>query len=311
MVLNSHALVTLQLFFTRLEVTTVQTVGLNDTTSVTLHHQRSSRYHFGQQLFVNPCRRRKHGGASSRRAISFSLVYALEGRLNVIMMGRPCPDPFCVRRYECAYWPVNAQAVVYLDKTSLAPINCLPPEILALIPTFRESEKVLINATASLEQDSLPWPKHHQSIRLFPTIPVAVHIRAHASQLLIPHIERISGSTLLIDNGSDLHETAVRLSKPAPLLKTVTLDFADRQGSIGQRVRRYKGDTMRQRSSGAVRSSAREKILERHFQREEIAGGNNPRTNVRVGQVGFRKRSRCGCRTVTGQPSTATGPRRF
>ncbi|KAF9782264.1 hypothetical protein BJ322DRAFT_207313 [Thelephora terrestris] len=69
------------------------------------------------------------------------LVYALEGRLNVIMMGRPCPDPIL-------HWPVNAQAVVYLDKTSLAPINCLPPEILALIPTFRESEKVLINATA-------------------------------------------------------------------------------------------------------------------------------------------------------------------
>ena len=124
-------------------------------------------------------------------------------------------------------------------KNSLVPINRLPPEILAQILTFRESEKELMNATAvckywrrTLVSTPDLWnnicgrdviiPRVHMYFGRSRSVPVVVQIRAQASRLLSPHTERISELTMSIDNPSDIDEIAEHLSKSAPLLETMS-----------------------------------------------------------------------------------------
>ena len=130
-------------------------------------------------------------------------------------------------------------------KNSLAPINRLPPEVLALVPAFRDSEKDLINATAVCKYwrrtfVSTPdlWtnlscserastdiirPRINAYFARSGAVPVNVQMHAHASRLLSPYTGRISRLTLFIDGQSDIDEISKRLSKPAPLLETITL----------------------------------------------------------------------------------------
>ena len=130
-------------------------------------------------------------------------------------------------------------------KNSLSPINSLPPEILPLIQTFRASEKDLIRATAvckywrnTLVSTPSLWnnvayldravresisPRVRTYLERSGSVPVKLQIHARASRLLSPYTERISGLTVFIDNHSDLDEIAKHLSKPAPLIETVTL----------------------------------------------------------------------------------------
>ena len=131
-------------------------------------------------------------------------------------------------------------------KNSLVPINRLPPEILALVSAFRESEEDLMSATAvckywrsTLVSTPNLWnnivcgrdvaiPLVHMYFERSRTVPVVVQIHARSSRLLSPHTERISGLTMFIENLQDLHDIAEHLSKPAPLLHTITLRFAHR-----------------------------------------------------------------------------------
>ena len=131
-------------------------------------------------------------------------------------------------------------------KNSLAPINRLPPEILALIATFRESEKDLMNATAvckywhrTLVSAPNLWnnivcgrdvtsPHVHMYLERSGSVPIVAQIHARASRLLSPHTERISRLTMSVDNPSDIGEIADHLSKPAPLLEKITLRVACR-----------------------------------------------------------------------------------
>ena len=129
-------------------------------------------------------------------------------------------------------------------RNSLAPINRLPPEILALVPTFRASERDLMNATAVCKHwrrtfISTPdlWNNiicsEHTGLHITPrlqtyfersgSVPVDVEVPAKVSRLLSPHTDRISGLTLNISSQWDLGQIAAHLSKPAPLLETVEL----------------------------------------------------------------------------------------
>ena len=130
-------------------------------------------------------------------------------------------------------------------KNSLASINRLPPEILALIPTFRESEKDLISATAvckywrrTLISAPILWNNIVCSeqasrdavgrlVRMYfersGSVPVNVQMHARASRLLSPYTGRISQLTIFLENRSDLDEIAEHLSKSAPLIETVAI----------------------------------------------------------------------------------------
>ena len=130
-------------------------------------------------------------------------------------------------------------------KNSFVPINRLPPEILALIPTFRESEEDLMSATAVCKywrrtlvsapklwnnivcgRDTVINPRMHMYFERSGSVPIVVRIHSNASRLLSSHTERVSGLTMFIDHPSDIDEIAQYLSKPAPLLETITLRVA-------------------------------------------------------------------------------------
>ena len=140
-------------------------------------------------------------------------------------------------------------------KNSFAPINRLPPETLALIPSFRESERELINAAAVckywrttlvstpslwnnivcfqlMDRDTIGL-RIHTYFERSRSLPVNVQIPAWASRFLSPYIERISGLTLNIDVRSDFDEIANHLSKSAPFLKTMTLYTAGLRDRVG------------------------------------------------------------------------------
>jgi len=130
-------------------------------------------------------------------------------------------------------------------KNSHIPINHLPPEVLAHVPTFRESEKDLISATAvcrhwrktlistpnlwtgiicSELEKSQAIIQHVQAyLERSGSIPIDVQVHAFASQLLSPHIGRISSLRLFLGRSLDLDEIAEHLSKPAPILEAISL----------------------------------------------------------------------------------------
>jgi hypothetical protein len=125
------------------------------------------------------------------------------------------------------------------------PVNRLPPEILALIPTFRESERDLLSATTVCEYwrrtlISTPnlWtkivyprganpqvvpPRVQAYLERSESVPIHVRIRAHASQFLSSHTGRISSLEMFLDHPSNLDDIAQHLSKPAPILETINL----------------------------------------------------------------------------------------
>lgn len=139
-------------------------------------------------------------------------------------------------------------------KNSLAPINRLPPEILTLVLTFRHSERDLIVATAICRHwrrtlvstpnlwNNVVCPKTASVHTIVPrlrtyfersrSVPVNIQIHARASRLLSPHIDRISGLSMFVDNRWDIDKIAESLSKPAPLLETVNF-WASYQGPRG------------------------------------------------------------------------------
>ena len=134
-------------------------------------------------------------------------------------------------------------------KNSHVPINRLPPEVLALVPTFRESEKDLINATAvcrhwrktltstpnlwtgiicSETEKSQVTISHVQAyLERSGSVPVNVQTHAFASQLLSPHVGRISSLRLFWCRSWDFDEIAEHLSKPAPILEAISLHVWD------------------------------------------------------------------------------------
>jgi hypothetical protein len=161
------------------------------------------------------------------------------------MLHRLFPRLKCFVQIDWAMLKLPAISITVRQlKNSLVPVNRLPPEILTLIPTFRESEQDLISATAvckcwrrTLTSTPVLWtnitcseqasqdavgPRVHAYFERSESVPVDVQIHAHASQLLSPYTERISRLTMFLDNRSDLDEIAGNLSKPAPLLETIT-----------------------------------------------------------------------------------------
>ena len=130
-------------------------------------------------------------------------------------------------------------------KNSFIPINRLPPEVLALVPTFRESERDLIRATAvcrhwrrSLIYTPSLWTKiacskrerthaftpHVQAyLERFGSVPIDVQIHARAFRLLACHTGRISSLRMFLNAPVDFEEIAERFSKPAPILKAISL----------------------------------------------------------------------------------------
>lgn len=174
------------------------------------------------------------------------LVHALEKRLTV-MVNRSCPRTILyeeeISRAETklAFISISLRGL----KNSFAPINRLPPEMLTLIQTFRESEKTLTNATAvcrywrgtlisapnlwnnivcseEASQDTV-GTRVHTYFERSGSVPVSVRIHARASRFLSPHTERISRLVVVIDEQSDLSEIGEHLSKSAPLLQKLTL----------------------------------------------------------------------------------------
>ena len=139
----------------------------------------------------------------------------------------------------------SISANVHQFKNALVPINRLPPEVLALVPTFRGSEQDLINATAVCrhwrrtfistpdlwteivsfgQEDSQVSTPHVQAyLERSGSVPIDVQTFAHAFRLFSPHIDRISSLELYLGRTPNLHEIAEHLSKPAPILETVIL----------------------------------------------------------------------------------------
>lgn len=138
---------------------------------------------------------------------------------------------------------------VFQLKNSFAPINRLPPEILALIPTFRKRERDLIRAVAvckywrrtlisthNLWNDiiyseradrNITAPRVNAYFERSGSVPVKVQIPAHTSRFLSPYTERISWLRMFIGHPSNLDEIAKRLWKRAPLLERLCLRVKD------------------------------------------------------------------------------------
>jgi hypothetical protein len=135
-------------------------------------------------------------------------------------------------------------------KNSLAPINRLPPEVLALIPAFRGSERDLINATAvckrwrrTLVSTPSLWNniicfKRERLVVIAPhiraylersrSVPVNAQIHVSSSRLLSPHAERISSLRVFMGNyPSNVEALARHFSKPTPLLEAISLQVQD------------------------------------------------------------------------------------
>ena len=134
-------------------------------------------------------------------------------------------------------------------KNSFAPVNRLPPEVLALVPTFRESERDLISATAvrtywrrTLVSTPTLWnkiicsewedpriiaPRVQAYLERSGSIPIDVQIHARAFQPLSSHTERFSSLRMLLDYPSGLDEIAQHFSKPTPILETISLHLRD------------------------------------------------------------------------------------
>ena len=134
-------------------------------------------------------------------------------------------------------------------KNSLVPINRLPPELLALVLTFRESERDLISATAVCRHwrttfISTPnlWtnivcseqakpeafvPHVRTYLKRSGTVPVSVQIPAHASRLLSSNIGRVSSLRMFLVHQSCFNRIVKYFSKPAPLLEAISLHVTD------------------------------------------------------------------------------------
>ena len=144
---------------------------------------------------------------------------------------------------------MSITANVYQLKNSLVPINHLPPELLTLVPTFRESERDLINATAVCRRwgttfVSTPnlWtnivcsekakpeaiiPHVRTYLKRSGAVPVSVQIPAHASRLLSSSTGRISSLRMFLGHQSCFTEIVKYFSKPAPLLEAMSLHVTD------------------------------------------------------------------------------------
>ena len=146
----------------------------------------------------------------------------------------------------------SISTTAHRSKNSLTPAHHLPPEILILIQTFRESEQDLINATAvcaywrrSLVSAPTLWnnilcsenaslesitPRLHEYFERSGSVPVNVQISAHSSRLISPHTKRISRLTMFVD-ATDLDEITEHLSKLAPLLEAASILVKNNQMS--------------------------------------------------------------------------------
>ena len=134
-------------------------------------------------------------------------------------------------------------------KNTFAPADRLPPEVLALALTFRESERDLISATvvckywrrtlvstptlwnkiicSEWEDPRIIAPRVQAYLERSGSIPIDVQIHARAFQPLSSHTERFSSLRMFLDYPSGLDEIAQHFSKPTPILETISLHLRD------------------------------------------------------------------------------------
>ena len=121
-------------------------------------------------------------------------------------------------------------------KNSLAPISKLPPEVLALIATFFEPERQLVDATAVCQHWratllSFPrlWSKIHCSNRVqleaylkrSKPVPLEINLRNRhfpLSKYLLPHTSRLAALAVWVEDSPDFDHLTHHLRNPIPTL---------------------------------------------------------------------------------------------
>ena len=116
------------------------------------------------------------------------------------------------------------------------PINKIPPETLALVATFFEPGRQLVNATAvcqywraTLLSSPRLWNRincktramFEKYLRRSKSVPLEVQLRNTSLgmlELLAPHVSRLSSLTLVMHNPSGLEQLARHLGNPIPTL---------------------------------------------------------------------------------------------
>ena len=135
-------------------------------------------------------------------------------------------------------------------RNSFAPINKLPPEILALIATFFEPGRLLINATAVCRYwrtALLSFPRVWSRIacsneKLFKTylersksVPLEVQLPRSLSRplaSLVPHTSRLVSLTVSVTGPSSFEQLAHHLIKPIPTLHEFSIFVCSGTGEL-------------------------------------------------------------------------------
>ena len=130
------------------------------------------------------------------------------------------------------------------------PINKIPPETLALIATFFESGRPLINATgvcqhwrATLLSSPRPWGRIIRPTRMMfetclersKSAPLEVELRSTSLdllELLIHHVSRLSSLTLVKGDPSDFEQLARHLGNPIPTLIEFSIYAVPREDKL-------------------------------------------------------------------------------
>ena len=126
-------------------------------------------------------------------------------------------------------------------KNSLAPINNLPPETLALVATFLEPGRQLVNATAVCQHwraTLLSFPRLWNTIccsnrkqfeaylKRSKSVPLKVqlgNLGPRRLKSLVPHTSRLAALAVQINHSSDFSEIVRHLPNPIPTLHKFTI----------------------------------------------------------------------------------------
>lgn len=136
-------------------------------------------------------------------------------------------------------------------KNSLAPINRLPPEMLALVAAFLNPERELMNAVMVCQywrETLLSFPRLWSEIRCSDQVrfemclkrskSVPLRVQMHYShdrlfESLTPHLSRLASLSVLMDGSSDFFRwIAYYLGRPIPTLREFSIAVPMRQNTL-------------------------------------------------------------------------------